>query len=167
MKHLLYILFSLFVFTACEEDKETVLPYPMDELDGTFWEVAKVETSYYDENWTLLKQEQRATDAYLYFKGNSVLYIVPDQSCEEGTYSISLVDQQFSRGKRIFSYELVEYNKSSFAYSRTHIPYRSQCSGAEYEEDVYWYQPAEPKRSYEEYIESYKRTGNYEHVDKY
>ncbi len=164
MKHLLYILFSLFVFAACEDDKETVLPYPMDELDGTFWDVI-VESSYYDENWTLLKQEQRATDAYLYFKGNSVLFIVSNIYCHEGTYSISLKDQKFTMGKK-HPYNLVEYNKSSFAYSQTYIPLYYECPGAKRRVDTNWLQPAEPEMSWEEYIEYYKRKGSYKNLDE-
>ena len=115
----------------------------------------------------MLEQSQWGVDVYLYFKGNSVLYITPNLRCREGTYSISLKDQKFTIGKkRPYDYDLVEYNKSSFAYSRTCTPFDYECPGAKYRVDMYWLRPAEPEMSWEEFIEDYKRTGDYENVDE-
>ena len=146
MKYLFYIALSFLVFTACEDEKE-MSPYPMNELDGTFWDAIKAENFYYDENSTLIRQNTYGGgDISFFFKGNFVLFMFDDSACFEGRYFVSLKDHKFMVG----SYNvgvLEEYNESYFIISKKTTTTDGYLIHKE------WYSRTEPKQSWEEYIE--------------
>ena len=156
MKHLLYILLSIIVFTACEDDKDT-LPYPMNELDGTYWEFAKEEYLYYDEKGEFIEQRESTLSAPDYFfKGKTVLLIDPSsKDCSEWFYSIYWKDQRAIIGRTAFN--LVEYNDSNLVIEiKSFSSYSIDAvSGSRSRARRRWYHRSEPEYSWEEYIKYY------------
>ena len=167
MKHLLYILLSFVVFSACEDDKETVLPYPMNELDDTCWICGDGEYLYYDKNGSLIERKPIEQGVYvsvhyLYFKGSAVLDIHEDIDFDEYIYSVSWKDRKMIIGEQ--EHEILKYSDSNIVIGKRHfrgvpiddVPgcysyiYAVECSRIT------------PLQSFEEYIEEYKRRGKYE-----
>ena len=162
MKYLFYIALSFLVFTACEDEKDT-LPYPMIELDGTFWGGTSYTYHYYDEKGVLIKES--SPDFYwegalpeFFFKGNAVLEMHYWLSCDEYLYTVSWKDQQLIIGST--SYDLVECNESNLSIRRTYFTPSSDVPGScSYTITTHCYR-RDPRKSFEKYIEDYKRYGD-------
>ncbi len=159
MKRLLCILLSFAVFTACEDDKDT-LPYPMNELDGTFWIDGKYVDYFYDKEGELITQIE--PDVYpesqdLFFKRNAVLKVDFFLGCDEYLYSFLWKDRKMIIGNSV--YDLVEYNDSYFVIESKYSYPSSQVPGSSSHSRRMWYHRSEPKYSWEDYIKYY---GHYE-----
>lgn len=157
MKRLLYILLSFVVFTACEDDKDT-LPYPMNELDGTYWEFANKEFFYYDENGALIKHivpdfHWEGSIPNLSFKGNAALEIYNMVGCDEFLYSIYWKDRKMIIGYT--AYDLVEYNDSYLVRESKILASSSRVPGSSsYTVREMFYRKS-PQKSWEEYMKYY------------
>ena len=168
MKHLFYIALSFLVLTACEDEKDT-LPYPMNELDDTFWTEYYEEVLYYDENGTFLERRRPSglsEAVHFFFKGSSALWISVNLSCAEGTYSYSQKENKIYIQKIPFNLEVC--NKSWLVLSCKAFPGTSPNipSGCSYLIERKWYCRSEPEMSWEEYVENYKRSGDYVNWDE-
>ena len=168
MKHLFYIALSFLVFTACEDEKDT-LPYPMNELDDTFWTEYYEEVLYYDENGTFLERRRPSglsEAVHFFFKGSSALWISVNLSCAEGIYSYSQKENKIYIQKIPFNLEVC--NKSWLVLSCKAFPGTSPNipSGCSYLIERKWYCRSEPEMSWEEYVENYKRSGDYVNWDE-
>ena len=153
MKHLFYIVLSFLVFTACEDEKDT-LPYPMNELDGTFWINGKTELYYYDEKDELIEHIEPITPEGqdLFFKGNAVL-AVGFLGCDEYLYSCSWKERKLTIGK--IPYHLVDYNDSYLVVELKYLESSPRVPGSSSYKHRKWYRRGTPKYSWEDYIKKY------------
>ena len=163
MKRLLCILLSFVVFTACEDDKDT-LPYPMNELDGTYWEFAKDEYFYYDENGALIKHivpDWHVETTPYFFKGNSLFVIdfSGNSIDDEYLYSIYWKDRKLIMRNSV--YDLVEYNDSYFVRAYKGLGSFSEVPGcSSYLVKELWLRK-DPPHSLEYYMEHSNYTKHY------